>query len=161
MSSQVWIRGQKARGDHETNGCFTRLDNRNGSIGRLQHGACGGFDGLLFAGAAGFGDNTALRWSSGAASGRSVRAAGRGSKPWLAAAPARAAGYLGPARRFDGAYSITSWDYPAGGLVWSAKIRNLSGTEKKETSLSRLPTDYFARGSFSFHELAPHYLAGG
>ena len=135
------------------------------SVSWLQHGACGGFDGLLFAGAAGFGDNTALRWSRGAASGQSVRAAGRGSKPWLAADPAHAAGYLRPAGGFNGAYSITSWDCPAGELVWSAKIRNLSGTEIKGNFPSRLPTDYFARGSFSFHELAwtsdPHYSAGG
>ena len=41
-------------------------------------------------------------------------------------------GYLRPAGGFNGAYSITSWDCPAGELVWSAKIRNPSGTEKKE-----------------------------
>jgi hypothetical protein len=67
----------------------TTLNSSVSSFRRLQHGAGGRFDGLFFAGKDGTGDDAALWWGVGAASGRFIVAAGGGGHTGFAA---RAAG---------------------------------------------------------------------
>jgi hypothetical protein len=113
----------------------------------LQHGAGGGFDGLLFAGADGVGIDAALWWSDSAATGESVVAAGRGGWAELAA---RAAGAARAARNFTNrsGFSGAGHAFDAG-FVWPTAIGNqiTESTEEVTLKTSEVLEDF---GSLDF-----------
>ena len=103
----------------------------------MQHGAGGGFDGLLFAGADGAGGHTALWWSDSAATGESFVAAGRGGRAELAA---RAAGAARAARNFTNRSGFGGAGHAFdAGFVWSTAIGNQMVTALPD-SVDNTPT---------------------
>jgi hypothetical protein len=98
--------------------------------GRLQHGAGGGFDGLLFAGTDGSGNDAALRRSSRAASGRLI-AARRSGGPERAARAASSAGDSTRWCRFDTAGRTFDT-----GFVWPTTIIIRTGVNRENRERS-------------------------